>query len=92
MDFNPEEMKNKLYEFETKKDISINELEKIENFLDRHEYLKHFNSSINKFGYKDIYDFRRAYVNGEPASKGYCQGFVFSFINRAINTFNNLNN
>lgn len=86
MEFNAAEMKKNLFEFEKTKDISIDKLDEIERFLEKYEYITRLNLTLNKFGYKNIYEFRRAYLNGEKAAGGYCCGYVFSFINRCINS------
>lgn len=90
----PQNLQKYLYElnqFELKKDINIDRLDEIVDFLSKYEYLTHFNQRLNKFGYSNIYEFRRAYINGEPAAHGYCSSFVFAFISRVINHVSELN-
>lgn len=63
-----------------KYNLSVKDCELIEKFLKDTKNEQIFKEKLSKYGYSDIYDFRKGLTNNERSARGECTGFVMGFL------------
>lgn len=69
--------------------ISVKECDNIVKYIESLNSLEDFNQKLLKYGYEDIYQYRKGLANGEKSAKGECQGFIIGYVH-GISLYNTL--